>query len=151
MPSNALNAGSTSPPLAVSTARITAKSIAGNASLSVFCACSRALTGRGGLVGGASSLGGGGGTFCFEGVVVAVVVSCSSSKSRGCAVVGDSGCPSPSADRMGETGESWIGQFEGQSRNMLRTTRACFFVSAMVCRTSDACSGMCRSGSGKCW
>ena len=59
MLSNALNAGSACPPLAVRTALTIAASIVGKASFSVFSACSRALSGRGGFWGGDSSMGGG--------------------------------------------------------------------------------------------
>ena len=87
IPSKALNAGSTSPLLAVRTALTTAASIVGNASRSVFSFCSRWLRGLEGFLGG-SSLGSGAGVAS----VSAVPVSCpSSSKSRGLAVVGDSG------------------------------------------------------------
>lgn len=55
MPSRALNAGSTLPPLALSTALTTFVSMVGKASMSVFSACCIGLSGRGGFVGGISS------------------------------------------------------------------------------------------------
>jgi hypothetical protein len=107
MPSRALNAGSTSPPLAVSTALMTPGSIEGNASFRVVSACSRGLSGLGGFVGtGPSSLGGGLGWLSALLLLVGVVttpVSWSLSKSRGRAVVGDSG--GPSEGLRGDTGE----------------------------------------------
>lgn len=101
MPSSALKAGSTSPRLAVRTARMTPESMVGNASLNVSSACSRDDIGRGGFDGGASSLGGGLGRSALA--VSTVPVSWSLSKSRGRAVVGDSGGPSEGFN--GETGD----------------------------------------------
>lgn len=99
---SALNAGSTFPPLATSTAFTTVVSISGNASISVFCACTCGSTGRGGFCGGISSacsenltpcLGDfeiGGGDAVFSGAED-VGASLSSSKSSSRAVVGLSG------------------------------------------------------------
>jgi hypothetical protein len=56
IPSRALNAGSTRPPLAIKTALTTAASMLGKASFKVFSACCCGLNGRGGLGGGISSL-----------------------------------------------------------------------------------------------
>jgi len=73
MPNKALKAGSTLPPLAVKTALMTLISMEGNASLSVFSACSRGLSG---LEAGASSLGGGrgvGSIFAVDGLDVVPV------------------------------------------------------------------------------
>ena len=55
LPRSALNAGSTLPPLARSTAFTTAASIFGKASLRVFSACCIGFTGRGGFGGATSS------------------------------------------------------------------------------------------------
>lgn len=107
MPNKALKAGSTLPPLAVRTARTTLASMVGKASLSVISACSRGLKGLGGFGGGASSSLGGGfgwdGCVCDGSVAFTVPVSWSLSKSKGRAVVGDSGGPSDGLS--GETGE----------------------------------------------
>lgn len=82
---------------------MTPASIEGNASFRVSSACSRGDIGRGGFIGGASSLGGGLGRSVLD--VSTVPVSWSLSKSRGLAVVGDSGGPSDGFS--GETGEGW--------------------------------------------
>ena len=93
IPSRALKAGSTRPPLAVRTALITPSSTVGNASFNMswfFCA---SVIGRGGLGGGV-----GPSESCLElsiGDTVpspVIPVSCMSSSdmSSGCAVVGDS-------------------------------------------------------------
>ena len=93
MPSRALNAGSSRPPLARKTAFTTLASIEGNASLRVFSACCSGPSGRGGFGGAASSpepgvgVGLEGAGFGGDAGVSAV----SSSKSRAFAVVGDSG------------------------------------------------------------
>ncbi len=55
LPNNALKAGSTFPPLALSTALMTVASMLGKASFSVASACWPGLTGRGGFGGGTSS------------------------------------------------------------------------------------------------
>lgn len=93
MPSRALNAGSTWPPLAVKTAFTTAASMVGNASFKVFSACCCGDSGLGGFGGAASS---DGAVDC--GIVLDAGVlsdgddgAVSSSKSRALAVVGDSG------------------------------------------------------------
>ena len=75
MPNKALKAGSTCPPLAASTALTTDASMLGKASFKVFSACTRALTGRGGLAGGVSSLGGGLGAFSDLPVVGVPVIA----------------------------------------------------------------------------
>lgn len=100
-----MNAGSISPLLAESTARMTLASMLGKASFNVFSACSRGLNGLGGLAGGAGSSLGGGLGFEEASVLdgVTVPVSWSLSKSKGRAVVGDSG--GPSEGLSGETGE----------------------------------------------
>lgn len=107
MPKRALNAGSTFPPLAERTARTTLASMDGKASFKVISACSLGLSGRGGFAGGAgSSLGGRVGSVSGLDVFVGVdmvPVSWSLSKSRGRAVVGDSG--GPSVAFSGDTGE----------------------------------------------
>lgn len=103
IPRRALKAGSTCPPLAARTALTTPGSTPGNASRRVVSACSRALTGRGGFAGGTSSFGGGLGA---APVGVATPPSWSLSKSRGRAVVGDSG--GPSEGLRGDTGDACI-------------------------------------------
>jgi hypothetical protein len=67
LPSSALKAGSTRPPLAVRTAFTTAASMLGKASFRVFSACCCGLRGRGGFGGGTSSSS----TVGFGGAVVA--------------------------------------------------------------------------------
>lgn len=111
MPSRALNAGSTWPPLAARTALTTDASIEGKASFRVVSACSRGFIGRGGFGGGASSFGGGLGALAgFDGTDALVSASWSlSRKSRGLAVVGDS---PPSEGLRGETGDKNSGQFQ---------------------------------------
>jgi len=98
-PNRALKAGSTFPPLARRTALMTAASIEGKASLSVFCACCSGFKGRGGFGGATSSSEPGCGT---EVVVLEDALwedgddgfsRGSSSKSNSRAVVGDSGGP----------------------------------------------------------
>lgn len=93
MPSNALKAGSSLPPLARKTALTTAASIAGNASFKVVSACCSGANGRGGFGGATSSPEPG----CTVDVAAAdlkgdaVGSTASSSKSKALAVVGDSG------------------------------------------------------------
>ena len=104
MPSRALKAGSTCPPLAESTAFTTVASMDGKASLRVASACSRGLIGRGGLGGGASSFGGGlGAETPLLSPAGFVSPSWSLSKSSGLAVVGDS---PPSEGFKGDTGDA---------------------------------------------
>jgi hypothetical protein len=86
-PSKAWKARSTSQLLAISTALTTDISIVGKASLRVLSACCRGLNGRGGFGGAAVA-------FCWAVAVDTEVIPDSwgsSSKSRGRAVVGDSG------------------------------------------------------------
>lgn len=124
MPRRALNAGSTLPPLAVRTARTTAASMVGKASLNVFSACSRGLNDRGGFDGGAaSSLGGGLGTVSVLDAFVGVdttPVSWSLSKSNGRAVVGDSGGPSEGFN--GETGDDCAAELVSDLYHELKQT-----------------------------
>jgi len=106
MLNSALNAGSTLPPLATSTALTTLASMPGKASISVFSACCWGLIGRGGFGGGISVAssekrtpglgdfegGGGGDVMCSVPAPAPVAgPSMSSSKSSSRAVVGDSG------------------------------------------------------------
>ena len=93
LPSRALKAGSSCPPLARNTALTITASIEGNASFNVFSACCSGANGRGGLGGGASSPVRG---FGFSGEEAGFgedddVSIGSSSKSSAFAVVGDSG------------------------------------------------------------
>ena len=93
MPSRALKAGSSRPPLARRTALTTATSIDGKASLRVFSACCSGASGRGGLGGATASCVSRGKSEAeeagFGGDVEVSAVS--SSKSSALAVVGDSG------------------------------------------------------------
>ena len=102
IPSKALKAGSTLPPLAIRTALTILTSILGNASIKVCSACACGLCGLGGFAGAVSScsakltLGLGDGLLiAFDGLTGPL--SCaSSSKSNSLAVVGDSApafCP----------------------------------------------------------
>ena len=88
-----MNAGSTFPPLARSTALTTAASMDGKASFKVFSACCSGFNGRGGLGGPTSSPDPGARVVEVEvgfGGDAGVSIG-SSSKSRALAVVGDSG------------------------------------------------------------
>ena len=152
IPSRALKAGSTLPPLAVRTALTTLASMVGNASFRVFSACCRGLKGRGGLAGGASSLGGGLGKVdgsVLERVVgVTVPVSWSLSKSNGRAVVGLSGGPSLDFSLWckGETGEDcWGGQYSRPHESQPGSLTAPWF--AMM-RNGGESAVMCINGVG---
>lgn len=83
-----MNAGSSLPPLATSTALTTLASKLGNASISVASASDVGFVGRGGCGGGLSSVFVFGGLLRFS--VLVVFSTASSSNSNGCAVVGDS-------------------------------------------------------------
>ena len=98
VPSKALNAGSTFPPLAIRTALTTAASIEGNASRKVFSACCCGFKGRGGFGGGVSStsvFGIAGISFSevvwIIGFVASDVMGASSSNSSSCAIGAESG------------------------------------------------------------